>query len=598
MLKYWRVILLAVMVFGSVLAIGLKAHPYGRNGVEVVYFSQDSPARKVLEQGMIITAVNGQSIKNTNDWNRITANLTGNITLTANNKNYKFFVNNTLGVYVTDIERTNLEFGLDLRGGTRIILKPKDNATKDMIDQIISTLQTRANIYGLKEMNFYPVRGADGSYYIQIEVAGVKKDIVDNLLSTEGKFEAYISKPVSLSNGKGTIILGDKSYPVELGQNDTIIVNGTEIKKGGNFTLKGIYFRYVNVTNNKIQLMAKVYEGKDVELVYTDPQHSGIVPVKGGYKFYFGVLISTEGARKFADVTSGVPSFLDVQSGERYLESKIYLYLDGELVSDLRISADLGGKVVQNPQITGARNEMEDALKEKLKLQTILRSGALPTSLETVSVNIVSPALGSEFFSSTLYAAVFAALAVVAVVFARYRNIKVAIPMVLTGLSESVIILGIAAVNDSMVWMAVLVINFIVITTAWWKKHEIDIYAWIGALLIPLIGFAGWTIDLPAIGGIIAAIGTGMDDMIVITDETMRKKKEEKIYSLRERIKRAFVIIFGSAATTIAAMFPLMSIGIGFVRGFAITTVVGVLVGVLVTRPAYARIVEAVVEKQ
>jgi preprotein translocase subunit SecD len=35
-----------------------------------------------------------------------------------------------------------------------------------------------------------------------------------------------------------------------------------------------------------------------------------------------------------------------------------------------------------------------------------------------------------------------------------------------------------------------------------------------------------------------------------------------------------------------------MTIGIGFLRGFAITTIVGVLVGILITRPAYARIVE------
>ena len=56
----------------------------------------------------------------------------------------------------------------------------------------------------------------------------------------------------------------------------------------------------------------------------------------------------------------------------------------------------------------------------------------------------------------------------------------------------------------------------------------------------------------------------------------------------------AFFIIFGAAATTIAAMVPLMSIGVGFIRGFAITTIVGVLVGILITRPAYARIVEIV----
>ena len=66
----------------------------------------------------------------------------------------------------------------------------------------------------------------------------------------------------------------------------------------------------------------------------------------------------------------------------------------------------------------------------------------------------------------------------------------------------------------------------------------------------------------------------------------------KKIYTIREKIKRAFFIIFGAASTTIAAMLPLMFLGIGLIRGFAITTIVGVMVGLLITRPAYAKIIE------
>ncbi len=597
MLKYWRVVLLAVMVFGSILAIGMKASPYGRNGVEIVYFSEDSPARNVLEQGMIITRVNNEQIRNVDDWNSKVSNLKGEVSIVANGKKYNFDVNESLGIYVADIERTNLDFGLDMRGGTRILLSPKENATKEMVDQIISTLQTRANLFGLKEMKFFPVRTSDGSWLVQIEVAGVSRNVVDDLLSVKGNFEAKISKPVELSGRSGTMQLGSERFSVTV-SNQSATVDGITVKEGGNFTLDGIEFEYVNSSSREALFMAKVYDGNDIELVYTDPQRSGVVPANGGYRFFFGVLVSQEGAKRFADVTSGVPSYLDIQSGERYLNSRIFLYLDGELVSDLRISSDLGGKVVQNPQITGFRETMEEAVQEKLRLQTILRSGAMPTGLETVSVSIVSPALGSDFFRSTAYAGLFAAIAVVIIVFVRYRKLGVAIPMVLVGLSEVIIILGIAALNDAAVWSVVLFVNFLIISAAWWKKHEIDLFAWIGALLIPLIGMGGWTIDLPAIGGILAAIGTGMDDMIVISDETISGRRDEKVYSVKDRIKRAFFIIFGSAATTFAAMLPLVSIGIGFMRGFAITTMVGVLVGVLVTRPAYARIVERTVGKE
>ena len=244
---------------------------------------------------------------------------------------------------------------------------------------------------------------------------------------------------------------------------------------------------------------------------------------------------------------------------------------------------------------------MEDAVKEKLRLQTILRSGALPVSLETVSVGVISPTLGEGFIKSAIYSALLAALVVAVIIYIKYRTIRIVLPMLFTGLSEIVIILGIAAARDSTIWITAMVIAVIFLLYNWWKKEDVDMGAWLAAVLIPIMGAAfpgSWTIDLAAIGGIIAAIGTGMDNMIVIADETIAGvSRKEMIYGLKEKIKRAFFIIFGAAFTTIAAMLPLMFVGVGLVRGFAITTIVGILVGILVTRPAYARIIEVIVKK-
>ncbi|MCK5023685.1 MAG: hypothetical protein KAS04_05915, partial [Candidatus Aenigmarchaeota archaeon] len=361
------------------------------------------------------------------------------------------------------------------------------------------------------------------------------------------------------------------------------------------FTLDDIDFQLLKTTSEtEFMFIGTAYRGEDIELVYNDAQHSGIMPRGNFFEFYFGVLVSEAGAERFAKITTGIPSQLDFNSGDYYLkDSKILLYLDGQIVSDLRIASTLGGKVYTTPQITGSRETREDALSEKMSLQTILRSGALPVSLETVSVGVISPTLGKGFVVSALYAAGLAALVVLIITFIRYKKLRIVIPLVLIGLSEVIIILGIAANNDWFIWGTVLVLNFAIISAAWWKKYEIDPIAWVGALLIPMLGMLSWTIDLPAIGGIIAAIGVGVDNMIVIADETLATKTESKImYTIKDKIKRAFFIIFGSASTTIAAMVPLMMIGVGIVRGFAITTVIGVLVGILITRPAYAKIVE------
>ncbi len=106
------------------------------------------------------------------------------------------------------------------------------------------------------------------------------------------------------------------------------------------------------------------------------------------------------------------------------------------------------------------------------------------------------------------------------------------------------------------------------------------------------MGFASfirWNLDLASIGGIIAAVGTGVDHQVVITDEVLRGETKRTTYGIKKGIDMAFFIILAAAATTIVAMIPLFRII--DVRGFALTTIVGVFFGVFVTRPAYARII-------
>jgi preprotein translocase subunit SecD len=147
-----------------------------------------------------------------------------------------------------------------------------------------------------------------------------------------------------------------------------------------------------------------------------------------------------------------------------------------------------------------------------------------------------------------------AALAVACVIFARYRKLKFTLPIILTSVSEVIIILGAAAVIK-------------------------------------------WTIDLSSIAGIIATVGTGVNAQIIILDE-MRAGGAERVYTIKQKIKRAFFIIFGSASTVIAAMIPMLFIGIGVMRGFAITTIIGVLLAVFITRPAFSRIAEKLMERE
>ena len=59
----------------------------------------------------------------------------------------------------------------------------------------------------------------------------------------------------------------------------------------------------------------------------------------------------------------------------------------------------------------------------------------------------------------------------------------------------------------------------------------------------------------------------------------------------RPLLKRAFFIIMAAYFTTTVAMLPLVFAGAGLLKGFALTTIAGITIGVFVTRPAYGALV-------
>jgi len=110
-------------------------------------------------------------------------------------------------------------------------------------------------------------------------------------------------------------------------------------------------------------------------------------------------------------------------------------------------------------------------------------------------------------------------------------------------------------------------------------------------------------LDLAAVAGILATIGTGVDDNIIIIDELLRgKKKDEHEHheSLLKKIKKAFFIMFAAAATAAATMFPIIffSLGLGKLVGFAVTILIGTAIGVFLVRPVYAQIARKIVAEE
>ena len=67
--------------------------------------------------------------------------------------------------------------------------------------------------------------------------------------------------------------------------------------------------------------------------------------------------------------------------------------------------------------------------------------------------------------------------------------------------------------------------------------------------------------------------------------------------SILKRLARALAIIVAAAATVVIAMVPLALMDLSTLKGFAIITILGVLVGVIVTRPAYGKVIMQILSK-
>jgi len=301
-----------------------------------------------------------------------------------------------------------------------------------------------------------------------------------------------------------------------------------------------------------------VFVGGDKDITHvgrtgTDAFISDCFTVQEGEacNFQFVIFLSEEAAQKHADITD------ELTFNGAYLSEQLDFYIDGQLTSSLNIGASLKGAVTTQIQISGSgtgpttQDAIDAAEQEMKQLQTILITGSLPFQLEIIKIDKISPNLGVEFTRQILIAGLFAILAVSLIIFVRYRKIKISIALVAVSLSEVLIILGTAAL-------------------------------------------IGWNLDLPSIAGIIAAIGTGIDSQIIILDEA-RDKRE----TIRQRIKKALFIIVTAFTTTFVALIPLtgllgfMGIGAasaGLLKGFAVTTLIGITTGVLISRPAFADI--------
>ncbi len=510
--RQWRIILLIISLLLAALSINYQ---FSDQGLVILSIEPNSSASNagITNPGFDVKptdrehllSVNSQSVATVQDFVRLVENTPNRtvIRITTDKQDYAILkTTNDLGLTLAPAPTSNLRKGLDLQGGTRAVLKPAETISEQDTQDLISTLERRLNVYGLSDLTIRDASDLEGNQFIIVEMAGASPEEVRELLATPGKFEAKI--------GNATVF------------------------EGGN---------------------------KDITFVCrTDGTCSRITrcgPTNGGNacSFEFEITLSPEAAQRHALITKDLK--VNASAGGSILEKTIDFYLDGRLVDSLNIAADLRGQEATRITITGpgfgaTQDEaIQDAVRNRNKLQTVLITGSLTTRLDIVKLDSISPTLGEEFTRSALLVGLLATLGVALVIYFRYRVLKIVIPILITVFSEIFLILGLAALFR-------------------------------------------YNLDVAAIAGIIASVGTGVNDQIVITDEVLLGGTKDS--NIKNKIKNAFFVIIAAYFTVVAAMIPLIWAGAGLLVGFAVTTIVGVTVGILITRPAFAVAIKILLE--
>ena len=542
----WKLWLLIIILLSSALIL----FPNFEKGVVIKSVDQNSTAyEEGLRTGMIIKSINSESINNFEDYTKIMNSVFPSEKINPSSIN-------------KIIQKTDLNSSTQ----NKISSNPVNNSSKNTTFQKTKELPKNKTklIINTKDSEFLLYTNEPP----KITIENIQKTKIKTGLDLSGGARALVKPEVRVSQSELKDLITITSNRLNAFGISDVSVRSVSDLSGNNFMLVEVAGATPSDLKELVSKQGKfeakignetVFVGGEQDITYVarTGEQSGIYSCdtvsQGEYcNFRFVISLSEASAKRHASITNkiGINS-----TNPQYLDKQLDLYLDGKLVESLYIGKDLKGSETTQIMISGSgqganrEDAYNNALNNMKQLKTVLITGSLPYKLEIVKLDTISPSLGKEFARNIIYLALIVFLGVSIILFIKYQKIKITLAVILTMFSEAFITLAIAALIK-------------------------------------------WNLDAPSIAGIIAGMGTGVNDQIVILDESVSNRET----NLKERIKSAFFVIMTAFLLIIAAMIPLFWAGAGMLKGFALTTIIGVSVGILVTRPAFADIVRMILK--
>ncbi len=498
-----------------------------------------------------------------------------------------------------------INLGLDLAGGTHIIVEvQKDkldkDAQKDVMDRSLEILRNRVDQYGLSE----PMITRSGENRIVADLAGMGAEDARRLIGATALLEfklvpeATEFKPVldkidgflnRRSGGKpepgvkqgsdtsravadmfGRVMTTDSTKSVTAaGSPDTTqVVANDSLKKTDSAAdtsetasefFKNRPFGSLLVSMGR-DIAVKAENVEKAKRILEDPEVQQLIPAR--YQFLWGrdvevqqgggktrrlYLLKRRPEMTGATIADARPQRLSggMNAGEtevsltfKGLGPKEFGRVTGANIGR-QLAIVLDSVVYSAPVIQGRIPNGRASItgigdmKEAKQLSVTLRAGSLPAPMQIAELRSVGPTLGEDNIKKGLLAAVVA-LALVAAFMAFYYK-------------------GAGLIAD-----LALFLNMIILFAVLSAFHA--------------------TLTLPGIAGIVLTIGMAVDSNVLIFERIREELRNGR--SVRAAIdagyKKAFSAIFDSNVTTLGTAAILYYIGVGPIKGFGLTLMVGI----------------------
>ena len=373
-----------------------------------------------------------------------------------------------------------------------LTMKPtvESEAKQRALDQAIEVIQTRTNTLGVSEPIIEPYQL--GSYQILVELPGVDdlgrvKDVIQSTARLEA--HAVLGGPWS-----------DKQAALQA--------------IGG----------YLPPDDELLQCIAGATTGCAANEWYELQR----LPVWGG--------TDIRDAQPGHNPNTGEPEvdfYLTNAAGDKFgTWTQANIGKDMAIVLDNRVQevAVIKGQIRDQGNISGG-GMTEQSVHD---LSMLLRTGALPASIDFLQETTVGPSLGADSIHQGVVASIVGMLAVMVFMLIYYKG---------------------AGINADLA----LFLNLVI--------------------LLGFMGFTGATLTLPGIAGVILTIGMGVDSNVLIFErirEELRAGKSPSA-SVDQGFAHAWTTIVDTHVTTIVSAAILFIFGTGPVKGFAVTLTFGLL---------------------